>query len=32
MNNNNRFIGDKGLLESTSLTHLLSDDDIHTYT
>ena len=27
MNNNNRFIDDKGLSESTSLTHLLSDDD-----
>ena len=27
MNNNNRFINDKGLSESTSFTHLLSDDD-----
>ena len=27
MNNNNRFIDDKGLSESTSLTHILSDDD-----
>ena len=27
MNNNNRFIDDIGLSESTSLTHLLSDDD-----
>ena len=27
MNNNNRFIDDKRLSESTSLTHLLSDDD-----
>ena len=27
MNNNNRLIDDKGLSESTSLTHLLSDDD-----
>ena len=27
MNNNNRFIDDKGLSESTSLTHLLIDDD-----
>ena len=27
MNNNNKFIDDKGLSESTSLTHLLSDDD-----
>ena len=27
MNNNNKFIDDKGLSESTSPTHLLSDDD-----